>query len=70
MKGYFSLRHRVLTGSEANPASYPMRTVAAFSGSKSGRCMKLTTHFHLVPQLRMSGAMPSLTIRLYDVVLN
>jgi hypothetical protein len=31
--------------------------------------MKLTTHLHLVPRLRMRGAIPPLLIRLHGVVL-
>jgi len=33
--GNFSLRHRVQTGSRAQPASYPMDTVNSFLGDKA-----------------------------------
>jgi len=33
--GNFSLLHRVQTGSEANPASYPMGTGGSFPGGKA-----------------------------------
>jgi hypothetical protein len=44
----FSLFHNAQTGSGAHPASYVMDT-----GGKGGRDVKLTTHLHLVPRLRM-----------------
>ena len=39
----------------------------AHSVGKSGRGVKLTTLFHLVPRLRMSTVTPPLPIRLHDV---
>jgi len=35
--GNFSLLHRVQTGSEDHPVSYPMGTRGSFTGSKSAR---------------------------------
>jgi hypothetical protein len=32
--GFFSLRHRIHTGSEVHPASYPMRTGGSYPGGK------------------------------------
>jgi hypothetical protein len=49
-----SLHHRVQTGSGAHPASYPTGTGGSFPGVKR-RGVKLTTHLHLVPRLRMRG---------------
>jgi hypothetical protein len=37
------------------PASYSMGTVGFFTRRYSGQGVKVTTHFHLVPKLRMSG---------------
>jgi hypothetical protein len=39
----------------AHPASYSMSTVGFFSRRYSGQDVQVTTHFHLVPKLRMSG---------------
>jgi len=50
--GNFSLHHRVQTGSEAHPASYPMDSRESFPGGD----MKLTTHLHLVLRSRIHGA--------------
>jgi hypothetical protein len=43
------------TDSGAYPPSYSMGT-GVLSGVQSGRGLNLTTHFHLVPRLRASGA--------------
>jgi len=40
MMGLFSLRHRIHTGSEAHPASYPTGNEGCFPGSKAA--VKLT----------------------------
>jgi hypothetical protein len=56
-----SLYHRVQTGSGAHPASYPMVI---------RRGVKLTTHLHLVPRLRIRGTIPPFPIRLHGVVLS
>jgi hypothetical protein len=58
--GNFSLHHRVQNGSGAYPASYPMGIRGFFPGGWSGRCVKLTTQFHLMPRSRMRGAIPPL----------
>jgi len=41
-----------------------------FSWVQSGRGVKLTTHVHLVPRLRIRGARPPLPLRLHVVVLS
>jgi len=43
------------TGSEAHLATYPMSTGSYFLGG-----MQLTTHSHLMPRLKMHGAIPPL----------
>jgi hypothetical protein len=48
-----SLLHGVQTGSGAHPASYIMGIEGSFPGDKSGCCVKLTTHLHLMPRSRM-----------------
>jgi len=53
MMVFFSLHHRVQTGSEAHPASHPMGTGGLLTRDKSGRGVKLTTRIHLVPRLRI-----------------
>jgi hypothetical protein len=40
--------------SALGPTQPPIR------GGKNGRCVKLTTHLHLVPKSRMRGAIPPL----------
>jgi len=40
------------------------------SSGLSGRGVKLTTHLHLVPRLRLRGAIPPLAIHIQGVVLN
>jgi hypothetical protein len=54
--GFFSLRHRVQTGSGAHSASYPMGTVGPFP--RVNRPVHETdhTHLHLVSRLGMSGS--------------
>jgi hypothetical protein len=56
----FSLYHRVQNGSGAHWASYPMGTTGSFPGGKAAVCVKLTTHFHIVPRSIMRGAIPLL----------
>jgi hypothetical protein len=81
--GIFSLRHRIQTRSGTHPASYPMGTGGLFPRVQSGRGVKLTTHLHLVPRLRMREAIPPLPsyvfvarclnkqrLRLHGVVFN
>jgi hypothetical protein len=51
----FSLYHSVQTGSRALPAFYQMVILGYSTRSRAawGRDVKLTTHLHLVPRLRM-----------------
>jgi hypothetical protein len=49
---HFSLHHRVQTVSGSHEASYTMGTGVSFPGVKRQN-MKLTTHLHLVPRLRL-----------------
>jgi hypothetical protein len=60
MGGRRLFRHRVHTGSRAHPASYSIGTGSCFYGVKSAGRYKLTTYLHLVPRLRMSGAISPL----------
>jgi hypothetical protein len=48
----FSSSPCVQTGSEAHPVSYPMGTVGPFPGGKRGRGVTLTTHPHLVAEVK------------------
>jgi hypothetical protein len=50
---FFSVRHRVHTGSGAHPASYPMGTEGSYSGSIAAGGVKLNTHLHIIPRLKM-----------------
>jgi hypothetical protein len=43
---------------------------ALFSLEKRDRNVKLTTRLHLIPRLRMCGAVPPLLIRLHVVVIS
>jgi hypothetical protein len=43
----FFLHHRIQTGSEARPASYPMDTGGSTPREQSDRGVKLTTQLHL-----------------------
>jgi len=56
----FSLRYHIQTGSGAHSTSYHWVPVADLPGY-SGRGVKLTTHLHLVPMLRMREAIPPLS---------
>jgi len=68
----FCLRYLAQTGCGATtavsrpalgPTQPPSKWVPrALSQGQSGRGIKLTTHFHLVPRLRMRGAIPPLLI--------
>jgi hypothetical protein len=55
----FSFRHHVQIGSGTHTESY-LTDTAAFPREQGGRDVKLTTHFHLVPRLRMRGTAISL----------
>jgi hypothetical protein len=65
MMGFFSLHHRVQTGSGAPPPRFLSNGYwgggGLFDGVKSDRGVKFTTHLHLVPRLRMRGATLPLT---------
>jgi hypothetical protein len=47
------LFHRIQTGSGAHPTSCPRVPGDLSKGSKAARNVKLSTHHHLVPKLRM-----------------
>jgi hypothetical protein len=54
---FFFSKNKVVTDSGAHSASCSANTV--FGGRSVGvRVLKLTTHLHLVPRLRMSGVLP------------
>jgi hypothetical protein len=55
---------------EAHPASYPMGTGGSFSRAESGGGVKLTTHLHLVPRLRMVELYLHFLIYIHGVMLN
>jgi len=52
------------TGSRAHPPSYSVGTWV-FSWGYSCLGMKLTAHCHLVPRLRMHGAIPLLPLQAF-----
>ena len=56
-KDIFSLFLNVQTGSGAHTISCSMRT-GVLSRGESGQDLKITSYLHLVPKLRMSGAIP------------
>jgi hypothetical protein len=62
------LHHRVQTGSGAHPFSYPL--CAGGPRGQSVRAVKVTTHLHLLPSLRMRGSIPPLSLWLHGVVLS
>jgi hypothetical protein len=57
----FSLLQNLQTDSGAQPAAYLM-SIGFLSRNQTDRDIKLTTHLHLVPRLRISGAMPLLPL--------
>jgi hypothetical protein len=63
----YSLLHSVETDSGAHPASYKVGTVDFFPGVQS---VKLTTHLHLVPRLRIEELYLHSPICLHGIVLN
>jgi hypothetical protein len=68
-EGNFSLHHRcVQTGSGAHPASYPTDTGGPFPGTN--RQGRKVGHSHLLPRLRMRGAIPALPNTPPDMVLS
>jgi hypothetical protein len=54
----------------AHPASSSMGTESSFNASKVTGGVKLTSHLHVVPRLRMRGAILPLPIYLHGVVLS
>jgi len=52
---FFSIRHRVQTGSETNPASYSVGTGDSSPGVKRPECGAYNST-HLVPSLKMCGS--------------
>jgi hypothetical protein len=57
----FSLYQHAHTGSGRRPQA-PIHRVLEFFPGDSGRGVKLTNHLHLMPRLRMSGAIPLLVL--------
>jgi hypothetical protein len=66
----FSLLHVIQTGFGVHLTSYPMGSRCSFPGGKSGRGMKLTTHFHPLPRSRKVDLYIHSPICLHGVVLN
>jgi hypothetical protein len=58
-KGQINSRVSVHTGSEGHLTSHTM-DIGALSGRQNGWGVKLTTHLHLVPTLRIRGGIPLL----------
>ena len=58
----FSLHQNVQTGSRAHEAFHLRGTERFFSHRGIGWDVKVTTHLHLVPRLRMGGVMPLLLV--------
>jgi hypothetical protein len=56
--GNFSLSHCIHTVSEAQSSLLSNGYWGLFPHRQSGRVVKLTTHLHLVPELKMDGAPP------------
>jgi hypothetical protein len=65
-----SVLRNVQSGYGAQPAFYPMGSGSSFAFVKSARGVKLTTHLHLVPRLRMVELHLHSPIYLYGIVLN
>jgi hypothetical protein len=59
----FSSSLCIQSRSEIHPASSPMGTGVLFLGVKLGRVVTLTTHFHLLPQSKMSRRYTPLPLR-------
>jgi hypothetical protein len=62
----FSLLRGAQTGSETHRASCSKSIEGAFPGSKTAGSVKLTTHFHVLLNLRMSEVTCPLPICLHD----
>jgi hypothetical protein len=58
--GDLSILRTVLAGSRAHTIICSIGTAGSFPGSKSGRCVKLTTRYRLRQKLWMNVAVPSL----------
>jgi hypothetical protein len=58
----FSLHQNVQTDSRAHEAFHLKGIERLFSRRGIGRGVKVTTHLHLVPRLRMSGVIPLLLV--------
>jgi len=55
--------HSIQTGSDVQPFSYSETNGGLFSRGYRDRGVNLTTHFYLVPKLRMNGAIPPIACR-------
>jgi hypothetical protein len=66
----FSLLHSVQTSSRAYPTSNPMWVSGALLLEVNSQGMKLITHLHLVPRLRMVELYFHSPICLHGIVLN
>lgn len=62
-----SLLQTIQTVREVHQASYSIDDITVRSLWNSGRCVKLTTHIHLVLRLRMSVVMPLLPLYTFIV---
>jgi len=65
-----SLHQNFQTVYGVHPVSFPMRAGGSFALRDIGRYVKLTTHLHQGPRLRMRGAIPPVPTHLRGVVLN
>jgi len=52
------MRYISLTASGAHPASYPLGTVILTPWDKAAGAWSWITHLHLVPRIKMHGAIP------------
>jgi hypothetical protein len=70
--GNFSLLHKIEMGCGAYPGSEHYAYLGEFSQGKSGRCVKPTTHLHLVPKLGMVELLVYVhcSVHLHGVVYN
>ena len=59
--GDFSVSQNLQTGAGSHPVLYLMGA-EVLSRRQSGGGVKLSTHFHLEPRLRMSGVIPQLPL--------
>ena len=61
--GLESLLHKVQANFENHPASYAVRAEGCFPGYIAAFGVRLSTHFHLVSRLKISGDIPPLPCR-------